>query len=204
VIFVTVGTQLPFDRLIRVIDGWAKATGQTNVFAQIGPTDYQPRHLQWSKFIDAQEFRRHVAEADVVVAHAGMGSIITALELGKPIIVMPRSAALGEHRNDHQLATAKRFLAQGRIFVAFDENHLVEKLDQVGTFKATERISSQASPRLLAAIRSFIHTGQHPIASSALKTNSAADINAVEFLPTDGSVEFKSSSAIIPDNNVRP
>ena len=46
--------------------------------------------------------------AAAIVAHAGMGTILTALETGKRLLVMPRRAALGEHRNDHQLATVSR------------------------------------------------------------------------------------------------
>ncbi len=57
--------------------------------------------------------------ATAIVAHAGMGTILTALEMGKPLLVMPRRAALGEHRNDHQLATASRFAELGRVKVAF-------------------------------------------------------------------------------------
>jgi UDP-N-acetylglucosamine transferase subunit ALG13 len=148
--------------MVGAIDQWAETRGRCDVFAQVGPTKYEPKHIRWSQFIDAQEFRQRVAEADLVVAHAGMGSILTALEMGKPIMVMPRLAGLKEHRNDHQMATAKRFLAQGRILVAFDETHLIEKLDQIGDFRATERISAKASPRLLAAIRSFILTGTVP------------------------------------------
>ena len=72
-----------------------------------------------------------------MISHAGMGSIITALELGKRIIVMPRRANLGEHRNDHQLATAKRLSEQGRIMVAFTEQELVDKLDQLQVFDPT-------------------------------------------------------------------
>jgi UDP-N-acetylglucosamine transferase subunit ALG13 len=97
-----------------------------------------------------------MAEADVIVAHAGMGSIITALELSIPIIVMPRKADLGEHRNDHQIATAKRFLEQGRIHVAFDEIELTEKLDQLDDLKVLGDISSHASPGLLDTISAFI------------------------------------------------
>ncbi len=99
---------------------------------------------------------RRVEEAELLVAHAGMGSIITALERGKPILVMPRRADLGEHRNDHQMATAERLLAQGRIAVAFDEMELLAKLDDIASLKARGRISSEASPELIAAIRGFI------------------------------------------------
>src|SRR5687767_9745951 len=125
-IFVTVGTQLPFDRMIRAVDEWAGKSGNgEEVFAQIGPSDYKPKHIRYSAFIAADEFEHRSREARAVVAHAGMGSIITALTMGKPILVMPRRAAMGEQRNDHQLATARHFLAQGRIGVAADEHELV-------------------------------------------------------------------------------
>lgn len=130
-IFVTVGTQLPFDRLIRAVDTWAVAKERMDVFAQVGPSGYRPQHIRSKGFIDAQEFRSLVSEATLMVAHAGMGSIITALEANKPIVVLPRRADLNEHRNDHQLATAKRFASLGVIHVAFDVQELVEHLSRL-------------------------------------------------------------------------
>jgi UDP-N-acetylglucosamine transferase subunit ALG13 len=159
-IFATVGTQGRFDRLIRTVDEWAGAHGRADVFAQTGPSDYHSEHIRTERFIDATEFRKRVESASLVISHAGMGSIITALELGKRIIVMPRRASLGEHRNDHQLATAKRFAEQGRITVAFTEQELVDKLDQLQAFAETERLGAQASASLISTIRSFIETGR--------------------------------------------
>jgi UDP-N-acetylglucosamine transferase subunit ALG13 len=160
VIFVAVGTQLPFDRLIRAVDEWAGSRNRRDVFAQIGPAKYHPQYLDWSEFIDASEFRHRVSEADVVIAHAGMGSIITALELGKAIIVMPRLASLGEHRNDHQVATAKRFLSQGRINVAFDEQELSVRLDSLEQLTRTQaRCGPIASPELIEGLRRFLRDG---------------------------------------------
>jgi UDP-N-acetylglucosamine transferase subunit ALG13 len=114
-IFVTVGVQLPFDRLVRAVDAWAGERMRSDVFAQIGPSQYRPQHIEFRAFVEPPEFRRLVECADAVVAHAGMGSIITALELAKPLIVMPRRAELGEHRNDHQLSTARHMLAHPRL-----------------------------------------------------------------------------------------
>ena len=94
-IFATVGTQLPFDRLIRALDEWARDHAHSEVFAQIGQTTYQPKHMQWSRTITPDQFQSYVAESDVVVAHAGMGTIISAIELGKRVVVMPRREALG-------------------------------------------------------------------------------------------------------------
>jgi UDP-N-acetylglucosamine transferase subunit ALG13 len=158
-IFVTVGTQGRFDRLVRAVDEWAGGRGRTDVFAQIGPSDICPKHIPAKQFIDPAEFRYHVDSANLVVAHAGMGSIITALELGKPIMVMPRRASLGEHRNDHQVATAKRFAEQGRIIVAFNEKELVDKLDQFKSFGDAAPLGAKASQHLIATIRSFIKMG---------------------------------------------
>jgi UDP-N-acetylglucosamine transferase subunit ALG13 len=158
-IFVTVGTQGQFDRLIRTVDEWAGVRGRTDIFAQTGPSEYHCEHIRTERFIDATEFRERVETASLVIAHAGMGSIITALELGKRIMVMPRRSNLGEHRNDHQVATAKRFAEQGRIAVAFDEKELVDKLDQLQDLHEAERLGAQASPHLIDAIRVFIGSG---------------------------------------------
>ena len=107
-IFVTVGAQMPFDRLVKAVDQWAASQGRGDV-AQIGSTDYRPSAIQWTRFLDPEKFKHRFETAKVVVAHAGTGSIITALQLGKPILVMPRRANLRETRNDHQVATADRF-----------------------------------------------------------------------------------------------
>lgn len=155
-ILVTVGAQMPFDRLVKGVDAWASQRGRDDVLAQVGPDSWKPQRAKWVEFLAPEEFKRAVGEADVVVAHAGMGSILTALELGKPILVMPRRGDLRETRNDHQVATAKRFLEQGRVAVAFDETELADKLDALGTLRGGERIGSRASEGLLKAVRAFI------------------------------------------------
>lgn len=128
-IFVTVGTQLPFDRLIRAIDGLAPKIGR-RVFAQTSESSFQPAHIEWRPFIRPTEVDSFFREADVIVAHAGIGTILTAQKYGKPLIVMPRRAALGEHRNDHQLATAKGLEGRRGIYVAQDEAMLADLLSQ--------------------------------------------------------------------------
>jgi len=101
VIFVAVGTQFPFDRLVRAVDDWA-ARHDADGFAQIAGGTYSPQRLRWERFLATPQFDTHLRAASLVVSHAGMGNIITALQSGKPIVVMNRQHALGEHRNDHQ------------------------------------------------------------------------------------------------------
>jgi UDP-N-acetylglucosamine transferase subunit ALG13 len=154
-IFVTVGTQLAFDRMVRTVDAWAGKSG-AEAFAQIGPGEYVPQHMRWTRTMPADECTAHIRQAQAVVAHAGMGSILTALQLGKPIIVLPRRASLGEHRNDHQLTTAKHFQEQGRIQVAFSETELELQLERISTLQPSARISNSASPALIGALRDFV------------------------------------------------
>jgi UDP-N-acetylglucosamine transferase subunit ALG13 len=174
VIFVTVGTQLAFDRMIKAVDQWAGKRARTDVVAQIGPAQYKPHHIQSQEFMTPAECRAKMIECTAIVAHAGMGTILTALELGKPLIIVPRREDLGEHRNDHQLATARRFAELGSVTVAFDENELRSKLDELDkTTAVAERISPHASPRLLAAVRAFIN-GQPIPAHTSATTRAAA------------------------------
>jgi UDP-N-acetylglucosamine transferase subunit ALG13 len=86
-----------------------------------------------------------------------MGTILSAMEAGKPLLVMPRRAALGEHRNDHQMATAMRLEDRLGLAVAWDEEELPLKLDTMLERGASApRISPYADARLIGFVRSFI------------------------------------------------
>ena len=162
-IFVSVGSQAPFDRLIRAVDEWAALRGRSDVFAQIAAGAYRPRNIEFTDFVDPSEFNQLARDAQFMVAHAGMGSIITALELGKPIVVMPRRARFRETRNDHQVSAANHFGQQGRVVVATDEQEISGKLDYALTLPDTGRIASKASPQLLATIGGFLERNFHEL-----------------------------------------
>ena len=154
-IFVIAGTQEPFDRMLRAIDEWA--VGQDHfIFAQIADAKYKPANFSFVDFISPLEFNENFKKADIIISHAGMGTIIMALEHQKPILVMPRLAKFGEHRNDHQLATAKGFEKLGLINVAYDEIELLQKLDIIQTFKPSRQIGKYADSQLIDTIRQFI------------------------------------------------
>lgn len=152
-IFVTVGGQLPFDRLVHTVDRWAMEQGHQDVFAQIGASENPPQHIRWQRFVSPSEFRVMARDADVIIAHAGMGSILTAIELEKPIIVMPRRAHLGEHRSDHQWATVKRLGDEVAIEVAEDEAVLLERLGRLEKLRRCEYRRTGEYQRLL----DFLH-----------------------------------------------
>ncbi len=157
-IFVTVGSQVHFNRLVKAVDQWAFEYKRDDVFAQIGTTDYRPKNIDWTNFLKPDEFERRYREASAIVAHAGTGSIITALQLKKPILIMPRQSSLGETRSDHQIATAKQFLRFESVDVAWDESELIAKLNGIDKLCASESIGSSASSELITSIRTFIES----------------------------------------------
>lgn len=147
---------MPFDRMVKVVDAWAGETGRKDVFAQIGRTEWRPQYIAYKQFLEPPEFTRQFQQASFIVAHAGMGTILSALRYEKPILVMPRQASLGEQRNEHQLATAKRLLDLGKVNVAFNESELRERLNRLDELKVRSSAGAYASPSLTAALRNFI------------------------------------------------
>jgi UDP-N-acetylglucosamine transferase subunit ALG13 len=130
-IFVSVGTQLPFPRMLEVIDAWAK-NKDVRIVAQTAESK-KYKNLECYQFLNAADFKEFYNMSEVVVSHAGMGNIISALELKKPIIIFPRDASLQEHRNDHQKATAIKFSSKSGVYVCNDLNSFEKSIDEVVT-----------------------------------------------------------------------
>lgn len=155
-IFVTVGTDQPFDRMVKVVDVWAAENGRTDIFAQIGEGGWEPASIPFSRLLTPIEYKKHFAAARIIISHAGMGTILSALQYGKPILVMPKKASLGEHRNEHQLATARHMMNTGQVAVALDEAELREKLDHLDELLPKKTIPPVAGGPLVAEIRRFV------------------------------------------------
>jgi len=121
-----------FDRLIQEMD---KIAGRIDeeVVMQIGETTYEPKNARYFRFASKEEMDGLYDDARVVVCHAGVGSILTALEHGKPVIAVPRREKYGEHIDDHQLDIAGEMEKEGRITVVHDVGELERTLNEVST-----------------------------------------------------------------------
>ena len=157
-VFVSVGSMMPFDRLTRAMDEWAAAHPDVPVEIQIGRGAYEPVHAKWVRLMPVGDYRARVAGARLFVAHAGMGSIIAAIEAGKPLLMLPRLQAQGEHNTDHQLATAVNVGNRPGLHVAGDVEDLKARasalLADTGTPPAP--IARFADPAFTDRIRAFI------------------------------------------------
>jgi UDP-N-acetylglucosamine transferase subunit ALG13 len=129
-ILVTVGTQIPFDRLIALIDNWITESGtKQEVVAQIGDSMYRSVNMTIFKSVEPELFEKYIHDCDFIISHGGMGSILTALRVKKPIVIFPRKASLGEHRNDHQSATVGSFSSVAGIYATHTKEELFELLN---------------------------------------------------------------------------
>jgi UDP-N-acetylglucosamine transferase subunit ALG13 len=116
VIFVALGTQAyPFDRLLRGLDGVDE-----ELVVQGGASTHRPDGATWFDFLDFPQLVEYVRSARVVVSHAGVGSVMTAVGEGRRPVVVPRLVRHGEAVDDHQLAFARRMESVGLVRLVED------------------------------------------------------------------------------------
>jgi UDP-N-acetylglucosamine transferase subunit ALG13 len=155
VILVTVGMQLGFDRLIEAMDRLAPALG-TQVIAQTGLGKYIPQNMEAHEKIAPSEFETQVEQAEVIVSHAGIGSVLTAARFAKPIVLLPRRADLKEHRNDHQMATVRKLSGRPGILIARDETELADRIGEARALGERPHQQAPAARQLHEALARFI------------------------------------------------
>lgn len=164
-VFVTVGTQLHFDRLVAAMDALAPDLG-VPVVAQTGPGRGGWANLDWSERHAAGAFDRLAAGAQVIVGHAGIGTLLTARTHGRPAVLMPRDAALNEHRNDHQRATARALEGRPGVAIAWGPDDLAGLLRPLVALPFAEAgaalpgaAAADTRPALIARLRVEIARG---------------------------------------------
>jgi UDP-N-acetylglucosamine transferase subunit ALG13 len=161
VIFVTVGSQLPFDRLIAAVDEWAAGRPDAKLFGQVGDTDSPPVNFPSVSTMSPEGYQQRFAQAELIVGHAGMGTIITALELGKPLLMLPRLARLKESRNDNQVGTARHFRSFAQFEVVESESEIPARMDymlaNLDRYRGAS-VESSVGDSLIEAIREFVST----------------------------------------------
>ena len=125
-IYATVGTMhLPFVRLIRSLDAIALKSDE-EVVVQTGLDTALPENCTHFAFKSRDEVLAIQSEARVVVCHGGIGSVTDVLQLGRPLIVVPRRARYGEHNNDHQMDLAQAVEKRGWGRLILDIEDLAE------------------------------------------------------------------------------
>jgi UDP-N-acetylglucosamine--N-acetylmuramyl-(pentapeptide) pyrophosphoryl-undecaprenol N-acetylglucosamine transferase len=105
-VVVTFGTQRGFsfrraaEKLVAVLP--EVSTPSVEILWQTGATDTTGLGVKAVESVPYAELDQAVADADLVISHAGVGSALQALTKGKIPVLLPRRRAHGEHTDDHQ------------------------------------------------------------------------------------------------------
>lgn len=145
---VTLGTTESYG-FRRLVESLAPLLAEADVLWQTGSTDTTGLGVSGQPHVPSDELEQAVREADVVVAHAGTGAALTALEHGKCPLLVPRRAAAGEHVDDHQLEIARELDERGLAVWSDADDLTTERLQEA----ARRRIQVLTEPppfRLLA------------------------------------------------------
>ena len=158
-IFVTVGNDFrDFERLLRKVDEMATRI-PCDVLVQRGYSGYQPKNVKSFDFIPMNQAIEYIKQAELVVSHAGIGTIILCKEFGIPLLIFPRRKQFGEHMNDHQLEIARALEERmdRHIHVVYEEDQLeqriLEALSRRGKYSPAENAGRKD---LIRKIRDFI------------------------------------------------
>ena len=127
---VSVGTMEDYsfrDFFVRLADYLSDAD---SVLWQTGSTDVSDLNIDGREVVPAHALEQAMREADVVIAHAGTGTALTSLRMGKRPILVPRDSSHGQHIDNHQFQTASLLdnmgLALSRKIDALTKEDLIE------------------------------------------------------------------------------
>jgi UDP-N-acetylglucosamine transferase subunit ALG13 len=151
-IFVTIGITKPFDRLLSAIEH----LDDPEIVVQCGAGDIRPAGARCVTYLTYDELVEHVRRARLVVSHAGVGTILTALANAKRPLVMPRLKRFGEAADDHQVELACRLAELGLVTLVENPNELAAAVRDVDAV-ITERPPA-ASGGLATELRGYLET----------------------------------------------
>lgn len=151
-IFATVGThQDGFPRMLAALETLGD---DVDLVVQYGHGRAPSNARVAEAFLPFPSMTAYFDAADVVVTHAGVGSILLAVRHGHRPIVIPRLKRHREHLDDHQVQLAEQLAAQGRVHVVWDERELAAAVRDVSPRRDPEDLPQTGLHR---AVRDALH-----------------------------------------------
>ena len=159
-IFVTVGNDFrSFDRLLKKMDQIAPLI-PNEIVIQRGYSRYLPKNTTYFDFVSMPIAIEYIQKSELVVSHAGIGTIILCKAHGIPILILPRREKNGEHMNDHQMEIAKALEERmdENIHVIYQEDQLEEEIIKLlSERKRNIPVKNIGKVNLIKTIREFVN-----------------------------------------------
>ena len=125
------------------------------VVVQAGFTKFESKDMKIFKLIDKKKLSKLQDKADLIITHGGVGSIISSLEKGKKVIVVPRLKKYNEHVNDHQIQKAEKFENNGYVRSVIDISKLGDTIKEMENFEPKKYESG--NKKILSIIENYIN-----------------------------------------------
>ncbi len=125
------------NRLIEAVDNLAPHFDE-EFFIQTGNSSYIPKNCNYQDFLDSETYNKMIAQSSVLITHAGVGTIISGITAGKPVIVVPRLVEYGEHVDDHQSQIAEAFSAKKLVLCCTDVAKLGEYIEKAKDYEFSQ------------------------------------------------------------------
>lgn len=155
-ILILLGTQNnSFHRLLEEIDRLIEQRIiEEEVIVQSGYTKYESSNMKIFDLIPIEELRKYQKEANIIITHGGVGSIVSSVQMGKKVIAVPRLHEYNEHVNDHQKEIVETFNNKGYIIGLNSVKELKDALKRIKQFEPVAYV--QNNKMMLKIIEDFI------------------------------------------------
>lgn len=155
-ILVLLGTQNnDFHRLLEEINRLIQSKViKEEVIVQAGYTKYSSENMKIFDFISKDKLEELQKEANVIITHGGVGSILLSITKDKKVIAVPRLHQFGEHVNNHQKEIVELFNNKGYIIGVQGVEELEKAMEQIKSFQPEKY--QQNHDKMLKIIEDFI------------------------------------------------
>lgn len=160
-ILVLLGTQNnSFHRLLKKLDELIEnKVIDEKVLVQSGYTKYESKNMKIFDLIPQEELERYQQQADLIITHGGVGSIISSIRKDKKVIAVARLHKYHEHVNDHQKQIVELFDKKGYVIGINDVNELEKAIIKAQNFIPVKYdTSKKENSKILKIIEEYINT----------------------------------------------
>lgn len=155
-ILVMLGTQNnSFHRLLEEIDKLVeKGIINDEIIVQAGYTKYNSKNMKILGLMPKEELEKYQEDADLIITHGGVGSIVSSIEKGKKVIAIPRLHEYQEHVNDHQIEIVEKYSSENLIIGCKQVSDLEKAIKKVKKF--TPKKFERSNSKMFEIIERFI------------------------------------------------
>jgi UDP-N-acetylglucosamine transferase subunit ALG13 len=155
-ILVVVGSG-EFEELVEHVDRLHRP--EHSFILQIGLGAYEPRRHPWFRFAD--DLAPFYREADLVISHGGLGTLLECLQAEKRVIAVPNL-----HRKDHhQIEIVQELARQGHLLCCPDVSQIGALVDRAVDYPFVPYVRPRCE--IAQAIRELVSASASPVTSRA-------------------------------------